>query len=563
MDRGLADARGRARGEDPTLSSRARVGIGVGLAALTIAAYARVAGHGFIDLDDGTYVEWNPIVLAGLTWRGVVWAFTTGHAANWHPLTWLSHMLDVQIYGPNAGGHHLTSLALHVASTLLLYRLFLKTTDAVWPSAFVAAAFALHPLHVESVAWVAERKDVLAAFFWILTTLAYVAWTEKRGTARYLLVLFLYALGLMSKPMLVTLPFTLLLLDVWPLGRRPSWREKIPLFLLAAASSVVTFLVQQAGGAMTLGERVPLGLRVENAVVAYVLYLAKSVAPARLLVYYPYPHEGYAGWQVAGAALLLIGATAFALRERRRRPWLAVGWLWFLGTLVPVIGFVQVGPQAMADRYAYLPMIGLSVAVAFAIPPRVLPALVVVAAGAWTALTSIQVGLWKDDRTLFGHMVEVAPENHLGHGVLGNVDLHERRYDDAIARYRRALELQPDYPLWLSNLGRAYLLTGRIPEARAALEGALRADPALAAAHHQLGFLLATQGDLDGAIAHFEAALRTDPDLHEVHYNLGMALLQKGRRAEAVAQFQRALEIAPDFAPARAQLDAARASPPR
>ena len=548
------------------MSTRTRVALGAALAALVIAAYVRVAGHGFIDLDDGTYVEWNPWVQAGLTWRGVVWAFTTGHAANWHPLTWLSHMLDCQLYGLHAGGHHLTSLALHVASTLLLYRLFLRTTNALWPSAFVAAVFGLHPLHVESVAWVAERKDVLSAFFWILTTLAYVAWTEKRGTGRYLLVVGLYALGLMSKPMLVTLPFTLLLLDVWPLGRAKALlREKIPLFALAALSSVVTFLVQQAGGAMTLGERVPIGLRVENAIVAYVLYLAKTVAPVRLLVYYPYPHAGYAGWQVAGAVLLLAAATALALRERTRRPWLAVGWLWFLGTLVPVIGFVQVGPQAMADRYAYVPLIGLSIAVAYS--ASFLPALLVVAAGAWTALTWIQVGLWKDDRTLFGHMVEVAPENHLGQGVLGNVDLHEGRYGDAIARYRRALELQPGYPLWESNLGRAYLLTGRIPEAKAALEDALRSDPNHAAAHHQLGFLLATQGDLDGAIAHFEAALRTDPDLHEVHYNLGLALLQKGRVDEAIAHFERSLEIAPNFEQARVQLAAARAArgpgPPR
>jgi tetratricopeptide (TPR) repeat protein len=534
------------------------IAVGAALGALTAGAYARVAGNGFLDLDDGTYVTGNPIVQQGLTWRGVQWAFTTGHGANWHPLTWLSHMLDVQLFGMNAGGHHLTNLVLHVASTLLLLRLFLAMTDALWPSAFVAAVFGLHPLHVESVAWVAERKDVLSAFFWILTTLAYVGWTRERSPGRYALVVVLYALGLMSKPMLVTLPFTLLLLDVWPLGRGARlWREKIPLFLLAAASSLVTFLVQRAGGAMSLSETIPFGSRAANAVVACAGYLGKALVPARLLPFYPLPRGGPAAAAVAGSALLLAAATFLAWRERARRPSWLVGWLWFLGTLVPVIGLVQVGPQAMADRYAYVPMIGLSAAVAFGFP-RAAPALLLAGALAWSALTWRQAGLWKDDRTLFGHMVEVDPGNHLGHGVLGNVALHERRYDEAIREYREALRLEPAYALWSSNLGRAYLLTGRPDEARRAFETALSLSPDLAAAHHQLGFLLVTRGELDLAILHFEAALRSEPDDPEVHFNLGLALRQKGRAAEAAGQFRRALEIAPGFEPARRQLEAGR-----
>ncbi len=566
-------------------SSRgSRVAVGLALALLTIGAYARVAGNGFIDLDDQAYVSWNPMVQAGLTWRGIAWAFSTSHSANWHPLTWLSHMLDVQLYGMNAGGHHLTSLALHVASTLLLLRLFLRTTGDLLPSAFVALVFGLHPLHVESVAWVAERKDVLSAFFWILTTLAYVKWTRLGGARSYLLVVGLYALGLLSKPMLVTLPFTLLLLDVWPLNRAEASlrgiaalvREKIPLFLLAAASSVVTFLVQRGYGAMGLSDRVPFGLRAENALVAYVAYLGKAIAPVRLAVFYPHPEQAYPAWQVAGAALLLTAATLFALRERRSCPWLAVGWLWFLGTLVPVIGLVQVGPQALADRYTYVPMIGLSAAVGFgaselarrsAAARRASASLLLVAVAVWTGLTWRQVGLWKDDRTLFGHMLEIMPRNHLGYGILGNVSLNEGRYDEAILDYRRALELQPHYALWSSNLGRAFLLTGRIPEAKAAFEAALRDSPDLAAAHHHLGYILGTQGDLDRAIEHYEAALRSDPDLHEAHYNLGGTLLQKGRIDEAIAHFERALEIAPDYAPARNLLEVARAArnraPPR
>jgi tetratricopeptide (TPR) repeat protein len=554
-----------------SMSRRSRVAAGLALALLTIGAYARVAGNGFIDFDDQAYVSSNPMVQAGLTWRGIAWAFTTSRSANWHPLTWISHMLDVQVYGMNAGGHHLTSLALHVASTLLLFYLFLRMTEALYPSVFVAAVFGLHPLHVESVAWVAERKDVLSAFFWISTTLAYVSWTEKKGTARYVAVLALFALGLLSKPMLVTLPFTLLLFDVWPL-QRPGWPllfEKIPLFLLAASSSVITFLVQRGYGAMLLSERVPFGLRAENALVAYASYLGKAIAPVGLAVFYPHPAQAYPAWQVAGAALLLIATTAFALQERRNRPWLAIGWLWFLGTLVPVIGLVQVGPQALADRYTYLPMIGLSAAVGFgaaelsrrsAAARHASASLLVVAVAGWTAITWRQVGLWKDDRTLFGHMVEIMPGNHLGYGILGNVNLREGHDDAAILDYRRALELQPGYPLWLSNLGRAYLLSGRIPEAKAAFEAALRSNPDLAAAHHHLGYILAIQGDLDGAIEHDEAALRSDPDLPEAHYNLGGALMQKGRIDEAIAHCERALEIAPDFAPARNLLEAARAA---
>ncbi len=449
---------------------------------------------------------------------------------------------------------------------MLLFRLLVRTTNSLGPSAFVAVVFGLHPLHVESVAWAAERKDVLSAFFWILTTQAYVSWVERRTPGRYAAVLAFFVLGLLSKPMLVTLPFTLLLLDAWPLARKGApWlaREKLPLFLLAGASSVVTFLVQRAGGAMALGEQIAPGLRAENALVACAAYLVKAVVPVHLLVHYPYPTDGYAAWKVAGAGLLLAAATAFAWKQWKPRPWIAVGWLWFLGTLVPVIGLVQVGPQALADRYTYVPMIGLAVAVGFGVAEiarRAGATLLAVTAIACALLTWRQVGLWKDDRTLFGYLVEASPGNHLGHGILGNVELHEARYDAAIADYREALRLQPDYPLWWSNLGRAYLLTGHPEEARAALENALRLDAGHAAAHHQLGFLLATQGRTDEAIAHFEAALRTDPDLHEVHYNLGLALMSRGRVAEATAHFERALELSPGFTAARTSLAAAPAA---
>ncbi len=402
---------------------------------------------------------------------------------------------------------------------------------------------------------------------WSLTTLAYVAWTEKKGAARYAAVLALFGLGLMSKPMLVTLPFTLLLLDVWPLRRsgRPLLLEKIPLFLLAAASSIVTFLVQRAQGAMTLGDRIPLGLRIENALVSYCAYLGKAIAPARLAVYYPHTAEAYPAWQVAGAALLLAGITWFALRSLSARPWLIVGWLWFLGTLVPVIGIVQVGSQAMADRYTYVPLIGLSAAVAFgaAESKNVLAALLLVGAGAWTALTWRQVSFWKDDRTLFGHLTSVMPENHLAHHILGCVYLREHRLDEAMVEFKEALRLRPSYAEAHSNMGMALELSGHAAEAIESYEAALRWSPDLPEAHFNLGRLLAVQGHLDTAIAHFEAALRSNPDLVEAHGNLGSALMVSGRIDEAIAHLEKALELRPGWAEIQRKLDAARAAKKR
>jgi tetratricopeptide (TPR) repeat protein len=544
----------------PGRSGRIALAIGAALGLLTAGVYARVAWNGFIRLDDNDYVTASPHVQAGLSWSSIRWAFTTGHSANWHPLTWLSHMVDVQLFGMNPAGHHLTSLVLHVASTLLLFRLFLKTTGELWPSAFVGAVFGLHPLHVESVAWVAERKDVLSAFFWILTTLAYVAWTEERRPGRYALVVVLYALGLMSKPMLVTLPFTLLLLDVWPLGRGARrWREKIPLFVLAAASSAVTFLVQRAQGAMALSDRVPLPLRIENAVVACAAYLGKALVPVGLAVYYPHPGGAYPIVRVVGSALLLAAISGLVFRYRRERPCLPVGWLWFLGTLVPVIGLVQVGSQAMADRYTYVPMIGLSAAVAFGVP-AIAPALLIAGALVWTPLTFLQVGLWRDDRTLFGHLVEVMPGNRLAHHILGCVDLGERRLDDAIREFEEALRIAPGYAEAISNLGVALELSGRADQAAEKYEEALRFSPGLAEAHHNLGRLLLVQHRLAPAIEHLEAALRSNPDLVEAHANLGDAFLVEGRRDDAIAQYQKALELRPGWAEIARKLELARSA---
>ncbi|MFN0009761.1 MAG: tetratricopeptide repeat protein [Planctomycetota bacterium] len=501
----------------------------LGLAALTLLAYGRVAGNEFIQLDDNEYVTQNLHVQAGLTSDGLVWAFTTGHSANWHPLTWLSHMLDCELFGLNPAGHHLTSLALHVASTVLLFRLFHRTTAALGASAFVAAVFAVHPLHVESVAWIAERKDVLSALFWILTSLAYVSWTTKRGAGRYVLVVALYALGLLAKPMLVTLPFVLLLMDRWPLGRRPMFVEKIPLFVLAAASATITFLVQRAAGAMSLGDWLPLGARVQNALVSYAAYLQQSVVPGGLAVFYPHAAEAYPVWQVGGALLLIAGLTVLALFAAKRQPWLAVGWLWFLGTLVPVIGLVQVGSQARADRYMYLPMIGLSVAVAFSVArSKWLLAGAVAAVGAWTVLTWKQVGHWRNDTTLFTHVAEVMPGNHLAHGILGIVHMQHGRLPEAMAELRESIRLRESYAQGHSNLGMALELAGREDEALAEYRAALRWMPALAEAHYNLATLLHRRGQTGPAIEHYERALAIRPEFPEARNNLRLLRIGEG-----------------------------------
>ena len=564
------------RPQDPqALRGRARAfAAAVALALLVVLAYARVAGNGFIDLDDNDYVTQNLRVQAGITWKGILWALTTGHSANWHPLTWLSHQLDCELFGLDPRGPHLVNLAIHLASTLLLLSFFLRATRSLGASLFVAAAFGLHPLHVESVAWVAERKDVLSAFFWILSMHAYVRWTERPGRARFAVLLGVYALGLLSKPMLVTLPCALLLLDHWPLGRGravPFGRrctEKLPLFLLAAASSAVTFLVQEARGAMALGDQIPLGLRAQNALVAYGAYLRKSLLPTDLAVYYPHPIGAYPGARVAIAVLVLAAVSLLAWRAARTRPWIAVGWLWFLGTLVPVIGLVQVGSQAMADRYTYVPMIGLAFAVAYSAQElagrtraarAASLALLVLLAGAWTALAWRQVGFWKDDRTLFQHVADVQPENHLAHGILGNVHLREGRLREAMAEFQTALRARPGYAEGHSNLGMALELAGRPDEAVKEYETALRWSPGLVEAHHNLGRLLAREGKLPAAIAHLEVAVRASPDLVNARYNLGLALVRARRFVEAVPHLERALELRPGFAEARALLDAARA----
>lgn len=533
------------------------------LALFTIGAYWQVTGHQFVNYDDDDYVASNPRIRA----IDAVWAFTTFHEANWHPLTWLSHMIDYRLFGLNAGWHHATNLLLHIASTILLFLVLRRMTGFTWRAAFVAALFAIHPLHVESVAWVAERKDVLSTFFLMLALLAYARYAEHPGIGRYLLVMGAFALGLMSKPMLVTLPVILLLLDWWPLGRVSNGKgwtlrrlviEKLPLIALAAASGVITFIAQDRGLAVGSLEHYPIGVRIANALVAYVSYLVKMVYPTKLTVFYPHPESSLPMWQVIGSAVILLGVTALVLRVRRTRPYLAVGWLWYLVTLLPVIGLVQVGMQAMADRYTYVPLVGAFVAVAWLIgrivPIRLVRLLAVLIVAALMPLTWRQVGCWRDSETLFRHALAVTERNAVAENNLGLALVEQKQFDEAVGHHRSAVEYAPDWADARYSLGAALLRNDQPAEAVAEFEAALTIDGNHASAHQNLGAALIRLGDLPGAIRHLKRAIEIRPDYAHGYSNLGTAYSLQGKLDESVECLSRAVEIDPSLADAHYNL---------
>ncbi len=567
------------------------------LIAINVIVFAPIRQYDFVSWDDSYYVTENANVRAGLTWQGVSWALTTGDMYYWHPLTWLSHMLDVELYGLNAGGHHLTNLLLHIASTLLLFGLFHRMTGALGRSAIVAALFAVHPLHVESVVWVAERKDVLSTLFWMLTLWAYVSYVRKPGWGRYLVVLALLGFGLAAKPMLVMLPCTLLLLDVWPLGRispaavpsngfkaisaRNRWMvfgrlvwEKVPLAALAITSAVVTFMKQLRAGAVQELGMLPLDSRVANALGSYLAYIGKAVWPARLAAFYPYPRS--LSWWWAGTALLaLVGASIGALRAAQRHPYVLVGWFWYLATLLPVIGLVQVGGQAMADRFTYVPLIGFFLIVSWGIPDLIARwpyrriALQIGAALsilACAATARAQVEYWRDSLALWGHTVEVTTENDLAHTKLGDLLAKEGRRSEAIAHYTEAARIvdslgsktgsapegRPrDYYDSASLHNRIGLLLaqqGRIAEAGGQFALAVRFDPRNAEAHAGLGLALEQEGKTSEAVGHYTEAVRLQPDAPELHIQLAMALEKQGKLDEAIREGEEALRFDPNRA---------------
>lgn len=566
--------------EESRIPSRGLIaGVALSLLAVTLIVYLPVRNYPFIGFDDPGYVTENPKVLGGLTWSAVRWALTSGYFANWHPLTWISHMVDVQLFGMNSGAHHVTNLVLHLANTLLLFFLLFEMTGAIGRSAFVAALFAVHPMHVESVAWVAERKDVLSTAFWLLTTWAYVAYTRRPRLWRYGLVGLLYALGLMSKPMLVTLPCTLLLLDVWPLRRavigtsdRAVWLrllyEKIPLLALAAASSVITFLVQRTAGAMESLTVVPLSVRTANAIVAYWTYLQKLAVPTGLAILYPYRTDLFIGTVVLALAAL-IAISVVAVRSRRTRPYMLVGWLWFIGTLVPVIGIVQVGKQPMADRYSYIPSIGLFVLVAWGAfdlltrlrAPRVAgPLASVVLVGVYTLVAQQQREYWRLSSDLWKHTIAVAGENYLAENNLGWDLYREHKPTEAIPHYLEAIRLSPRFIGGHTNLALALAELGRTDEAIQHFQEALEIEPKNYLVNLHLGFAFSRKGQLDDAASQFKEAIRQKPDYVEAHNGLGLVLARKGDVDGAIREYNEALRTMPTFPEAHSNLGAALAS---
>jgi len=528
--------------------------IAFGLVAVTLTVYAQVMSHQFILLDDNRYIRENPMVNQGLTLTGIAWAFTTFHAANWHPLTWLSHMLDSQIFDLNAGGHLLVNALIHASNTVLLFLFLRRVTGAKWQSAIVAALFALHPLHVESVAWAAERKDTLSTFFGLLSLVAYARYVEAPSRKRYALVAVALALGLMAKPMLVTWPFVLLLLDYWPL-RRFQWqqatgkkgfvralvplvREKLLLFCLVAASMVITFIAQSYGGAVRTLIQVPFSLRLSNAIVSYAKYLFLTVWPWDLTVYYPFSRTGVPIWQLVCAIVLLAVITTFVLRQARERPYLLMGWLWFVGTLVPVIGLAQVGGAAMADRYHYVPSIGLFVAFVFGLSDLAgalrighvaMSAVTIAALSILACLTAVQIGRWRNNTTLFLYTSSLIPDNRMIENNLGTILGESGRYDEAAAHFTKALRIKPDF-----------------------LEVITDAD-----IRENLGLLLARQGELPEAMEQLNEALRLNPNNADAHNNLGVVLLRLGKAEESIPHFSAALRLKPEWAVARENLERA------
>ncbi|MGC8861145.1 MAG: tetratricopeptide repeat protein [Armatimonadota bacterium] len=512
------------------------VWIAVLLAGLTFAIYFQTMRFEFTNLDDNRYVTENPYVKAGLTLRGIAWAFTTPYAANWHPLTWLSHMLDCSLSGLNPGRHHLTNVLLHAANSILLFAVLLRLTGFRWRSAAVAALFAAHPLHVESVAWVAERKDVLSTLFWLFTMLAYAGYVRRPDRARYVLVFLLYVLGLLSKPMLVSLPLVLLAVDYWPLGRiarRGAFRsiliEKIPLLAAALASCVVTFWVQRASGAMRAMDVYPIGARLANAVVAYAAYIVKAIWPVGLACFYPHPGPNLPLWQTVASTVALGIVTAVAVCLRGRRPYILVGWMWYLVTLIPVIGLVQVGRQAMADRYTYVPLVGIFIIAAWAVGDFVVGSRrrTAVAVGALCAILTVlsvsafvQTGYWRDSITLFSRAVRVTRNNGFAEYNLGCALLSNGDRESACYHVRRALRMLPWDPITRNGLG---------------------CD-------------LVEQGLLTEAIECFQAAIRRNPAFVEAYLNLGVAYARTGNTAEAVRSFRKALQLDPGSTSARRAL---------
>ncbi len=626
-----------------------------GLLAVAVwLVFGQTLHHEFVNYDDPLYVTETPLVTGGLSLQAVQWAFSTTRAGNWHPLTWLSLMLDGQLYGRQPWGYHLTNLLLHAATAILLFLVLRRMTGDLWPAALAAAVFAIHPLRAESVAWVAERKDVLSGLFFMLTLAAYLGYVRRPfSVARYLLVVAALAAGLLAKPAVVTLPLVLLLLDYWPLGRcgagvspaslvptlcvgtqfldaptsheilnqgsaldngtpkhpgrafprgawerghqgsaldngtpkhpgrafpRGAWErgqygrlvvEKIPLFLLAAASCVATPLAQ--GQSVVALEIIPLPLRISNAMVSYVSYVGQFFHPVDLAVFYPHPGPSLSWWETAAAFLILIGVSAGAIALRRRRPCLLVGWFWYLGMLVPMIGLVQVGTQAQADRYTYLPQIGLCIALIWGMAPTVASwphrrsicwGAAMFAAAVLMSIASRQTAFWRDSETLWKHALDCTSKNARAHNNFGNVMMDKGQVERAIEHYEEALKIVPRYAEAHNNLAAALMNRGQVDQALEHFQKALEQLPDMPQAHQGLGNIYSSRGQFDRVVEHYRRVLKLNPEDANVRYNLGVVLNRQGKTAEAVREWRKVIRLQPGDADALDQLAWALATSP-
>jgi tetratricopeptide (TPR) repeat protein len=597
----------------PLMNKKYKYLIIVFLIVASFAAFGRIMANDFINFDDDVYITENNPIKSGINAEIIKWAFTATVSNHWHPLTLLSHALDWTLFGANASGHHLVSLLLHIGAVLFLFLFLEKTTKSIWPSAFVAAVFALHPLRVESVAWAASRKDVLSMFFGMAALYAYAFYVQDRKIFKYLFCLILFILGLLSKPMLVTLPFALLLIDYWPLGR---WQEalypqnntvavvnnaavkkkkqfnknnppenklsfpiqsrgkligkllweKAPFFILAILSSIVTIWAQSKSGAIASLEKLPLLKRLSNAILSYVSYLGKTFWPSDLAVFYPY-EKIFSLWQVFGGALLLLAISITTIFFIKRAAFLFVGWFWYLGTLIPLIGLLQVSIQPMADRYTYLPSIGIGIMLAWGIPlllkseemriKRLFPAgiisLVVLAVLSWQ-----QCGYWKNSVSLFNHTLQSTKDNYLAHTNFGVALDAEGKKDQAFAHYLSALKINPNYDKAHYNLAMAYKEQGKIEASLKHFQETLSSNPKFPDAHNNIGIILEKYfKKYDEAIYHYEQELEIAPDNSGTHFNLGIALAMKGNLKEAEENFRQAINLKPDYKEAKRALQLA------
>jgi len=569
--------------ETDKASKNLKVAICLFLTVATFCTYSQIQDHEFIHLDTRSIFTHNLNVQAGLTIENFKWAFTTPHLANWEPVTWLSHMLDCQLYGLHPKGHKLTNLFLHIASALILFIVLLRMTGALWQSGFVATMFALHPLNVESVVWIAERKNVLSTFFWLMTMWTYFHYTEKPTFKRYGLVFLFFTLGMMSKPMLVTLPFALLLLDYWPLRRLKLGQEsdsnenlektttkrsevfrlvleKAPLFLLTVGLSIVTVYYQNIAGALKSLDLFPLQVRLTNAIVSYLEYLGKMIWPSGgLSILYPHPGNALPRWQGILCGTVLVGITIISIRLIRKVPYFAVGWFWYLGTLVPVIGIVQVGAQAMADRYAYVPLIGIFIILTWGIPEliskwRYKEKVLSISGGiiifALMITTWGQVSHWKNSITVFEHAISVIDKEYPGfaliHNNLGIALGAEEKNEEAISHFKKAIKLNPEHARAHNNLGIALGAEGKNEEEISHYKMAIKLDPDFAVAHNNLGSALDAEGKNEEAISHYKMAIKLNPEYADAHYNLGSALDAEGKNEEAISHYKMAIKLNPD-----------------